>query len=59
MTYDDLIVCTYEDRLFNVSFDYYEVEPVNKAIEELKELLHEAEMRAECANLKNRIEELT
>lgn len=71
MTYDDLIVCTYEDQLFNVSFDYYEVEPVNKAIEELKELLHEAEMRADLAewanteyrldiqNLKNRIEELT
>ena len=70
MTYDDLIVCTYEDQLFNVAFDYYEVEPVNKLIEELKERLHEAETRADLAeaantkyridiqNLKKRIEEL-
>lgn len=57
MKYNDLIVCTYEDPLFNVSFDYYEVEPVNKAIEELNELLHE--YRIDIQNLKNRIEELT
>lgn len=66
----DLIVCTYEDPLFNVAFDYYEVEPVNKLVEELEERLHMAEMRADDAeaanteyridiqNLKKRIEEL-
>ena len=34
---NDLIVCTYEDPLFNVAFDYYEVEPVNKLVEELRD----------------------
>lgn len=62
MTYDDLIVCTYEDQLFNVSFDYYEVEPVNKAIEELREKYELAvatikEYKNDIANLNEKLDE--
>lgn len=53
MKCDNLITYTYEDRRSNVSFDYYEVGPVDKAIEELQGLLHDAEMRADLAEAAN------
>lgn len=71
MKCDNLTVCTYEDQRLGFSFDYYEVGPVDNAIEELQGLLYEANMRADLAeaanteyhidiqNLKKRIEELT